>query len=110
MEKVPGISLDQAWAKMDIRDRFTVVKAIARYQKAWMSVSFLKYGSLYYAQDLDERTQQSPLFVDQHNVEVSNSRYAVGPSTGRGFVDEGKVDVDFDRGPCETGNQISMPR
>lgn len=109
MEKLPGIPLDQAWAQMDIRDRFTIVKAIARYQKAWMSVSFTKYGSLYYAEDLDEHTQQSPLFVNQHNVEVSDPKFAVGPSTGRGFVDEGRMDVDFDRGPCETDNQISMP-
>ena len=108
MEKLPGIPLDQVWAKLEIRDRFTIVKAIARYQKAWMSVSFTKYGSLYYAQDLDEHSPQSPLYIDQYNVEVTNPWFAIGPSTGRGFIDEGRVDVDFDRGPCETDHQISM--
>ncbi|KAL9121399.1 MAG: hypothetical protein Q9187_002038 [Circinaria calcarea] len=103
MEKPPGISLDEVWPKMDIRDRFTIVKAIALYQKAWMSVSFTKFGSLYYAQDLDEEhSPQSPLYIDQYNVEVTNPKYAIGPSTGREFIDAGRLDVNFDRGPWAT--------
>ena len=103
MEKVPGIPLDQVWPKMDIRDRFAIVKAISLYQKAWMSISFTKFGSLYYAQDLDEDLGvQSPLYIDLQNSEVINPKYAIGPSSGREFVDAGRVDVNFDRGPCET--------
>ena len=33
MEKVSGVQLDSVWAGMGIQDRFTVVKAIARYLK-----------------------------------------------------------------------------
>ena len=56
MEKLPGVQLDVVWAGMDIGDRLSIVKAIARHQKAWMSYSFDRFGSLYYAEDLDRNT------------------------------------------------------
>ncbi|GFN11009.1 phosphotransferase enzyme family protein [Aspergillus tubingensis] len=75
MEKVRGVQLDNVWPRMDIKQRFELVKTIARYQKAWMSKSFTKYGSLYYSKDLQ--------------------------SSGCILVNEdgSQIDVDFDRGP-----------
>jgi hypothetical protein len=52
MEEVPGVELEQVWPDMSIQDRFTVVKSIAGFQKAWTSVAFTKYGSLYFSRDL----------------------------------------------------------
>lgn len=46
MDKVSGIELEYLWPSMKIADKFTIVKAIARFQKAWTSVSFKKYGGL----------------------------------------------------------------
>lgn len=101
MEKLPGIPLDAVWGGMRIGDRLAIVKAIALYQKAWMSVSFRQFGSLYYSQDLDGLTPQEPLYVDQHGVPIMDPRFTVGPSTGREYVDDGKSVVEFDRGPCK---------
>jgi hypothetical protein len=53
MEKVPGIELERVWPSMKIGDRLTLVKAIVGFQKAWTSVSFKKFGGLYYAKDLE---------------------------------------------------------
>ncbi len=105
MEKLPGVQLDAVWAKMEIQDRFTVAKAIARYQKAWMSCSFNHYGSLYYTEDLDGHTQ-SPLYTDCNDVPITSSRFVVGPSTGRGFSDDERSRIEFDRGPCKTKGRI----
>ena len=101
MEKVPGIQLDSVWAGMGIQDRFTVAKAISRYQEAWTSCSFKQLGSLYYAKDLDGHNQ-SPLYTDCQGVAKSNPRFAIGQSTGREFSDDGRMTVEFDRGPCTT--------
>ena len=101
MEKVPGIPRDKVWAGMEIGDRLTIVKAIARYQQTWMSVSFHQFGSFYYTQDLDMLAKQSPLFVDKDGTEITDQRFAVGPSTGREFFDDGRTALEFDRGPCE---------
>jgi hypothetical protein len=53
MEEVPGIELEQVWPKMSIEDRLAVVKSIVGFQKAWTSVSFTNYGSLYFSRDLE---------------------------------------------------------
>ena len=100
MEKAQGVQLDAVWAKMGIEDRFKLVKGLARLQKAWMTCSFRGYGSLYYSEDL-ETSDPKPLYTDRNGVEVTDARFAIGPSTGRGFNDDGRSTLEFDRGPCE---------
>ncbi|KAL2063111.1 hypothetical protein VTL71DRAFT_6183 [Oculimacula yallundae] len=102
MEKVPGIELARVWPDMKIADRFAVVKAIAGFQKTWTSVSFKKFGSLYYAKDLDERPEITPLFIDESGIETNDTKFAIGPSTGRELLDNGRAAIDFDRGPWKT--------
>ncbi|KAH6716130.1 hypothetical protein BKA61DRAFT_631600 [Leptodontidium sp. MPI-SDFR-AT-0119] len=99
MEKLPGIELEHAWPSMTIGDRLAVVKAIARYQKSWCSVSFKKYGGLYYAKDLDISTGNEPLYTDANGIDVKDSKFGIGPSTEREFIDNGRATIDFDRGP-----------
>ncbi|MDI1490441.1 MAG: hypothetical protein OHK93_001644 [Ramalina farinacea] len=98
MEKIQGIQLDAVRAEMGIEDRFKIVKAIARLQKTWMTFSFREYGSLYYTEDLHEYFPR-PLYTNREGVKVMTSRFAIGPSTGRGFSDDGRSTVEFDRGP-----------
>ena len=100
MEKLPGIQLSVVWADMGIEDRLTIAKVMARYQKAWMSVSFNQFGSLYYPEDLDESTQ-SLAYTNHHDVTVTDPRFAIGPSTARAFNDDRRSNVEFDRGPCK---------
>ena len=87
---------------MEIQDRLTVVKAIARYQKSWTSCSFHNFGSLYYAGDLGmDKDTQKPLYTDCHGNAVKNSRFVIGPSTGRDFSDDDRMSIELDRGPCK---------
>jgi len=101
MEKVSGIELEQVWPSMNIKARFAVVKAIAGFQKAWTSVSFNKYGSLYYSNDLEGTSNSEPLYVDENGFAITDERFAIGPSTGRESNDNGRATIDFDRGPCK---------
>jgi hypothetical protein len=100
MEKVIGVELEGVWPGMGIRDRFAIVKAIAGFQKEWCSISFKRFGSLYYADDLNGTDVNEPLYVDADGNDVYNGRFAVGPSTGRETIDEGRANIDFDHGPC----------
>lgn len=100
MEKLPGVQLHAVWSEMGIEDRFKIVKDIARFQKAWMTCSFRGHGSLYYSEDL-ETSDPKPLYTDRNGDEVMDARFAIGPSTGRGFSDDRRSMVEFDRGPCD---------
>jgi hypothetical protein len=102
MEKVPGIELERVWPKMEMKDKFTVIKAIAGFQKSWTSVSFTKFGSLYFADDLEEMTRDEATYVNANGNEIVDKNFAVGPSTGRESVDDGRATIEFDRGPCKT--------
>ena len=78
MEKVPGIELERVWPSMNIKDRLALTKTIAGFQKAWTSVSFKKYGGLYYAKDLDESTRNEPLlYVDANGIEITDEKFAM---------------------------------
>lgn len=101
MEKLSGVPLDGVWATLGLNDRIALAKSISEYQEKWMSVAFENFGSLYYASDLDGRTQ-SPLYTKYGGVPITNPRFAVGPSVGRVFMDDGRSTVEFNRGPCKT--------
>jgi hypothetical protein len=60
----------------------------------------MKYGSLYFSKDLNNALNDQPLYVDAAGDYVKSTRYAVGPSTGRENIDNGRAIVDCDRGPC----------
>lgn len=100
MNKVHGIELEHVWSDMGIEDKFAVVRAIAGFQKAWTSISFKKFGSLYYARDLEQSVENELLYFDTHGAGIFNSRFAIGPCTGREYFDDGRGTVEFDRGPC----------
>jgi hypothetical protein len=101
MEEVPGVEPEQVWPDMSIQDRFAVVKSIAGFQKAWTSVAFTKYGSLYFSRDLEDTHSSQPLYIDANGHHITNGNFAVGPSTARETFDSGRAGIDFDRGPCK---------
>lgn len=74
------------------------MKTISEYQKAWMSISFTQYGSLYYSSDTGD-TGGCDLVKGDGSV-TKAQRSAVGPSTGRDFLDDGRMALELDRGPC----------
>lgn len=106
MEMVTGVQLGKIWPNLDIRERFEVTKSISKYQKAWMSTSFTQYGSLYYSTDLDNT--DTCVFTKEDGSKSTGHRFAVGPSTGREFLDDGRITMGFDRGPWNSVEQYKL--
>jgi len=100
MEKVEGVLLEGLWPSVDVRVKWPIVQALIKFQATWSSISFKKYGSLYYAEDLDNSQPMEPLYTDANGLEVTNPRFSVGPSTGRDWMDNGRSTINVDRGPC----------
>lgn len=106
MEKAPGIELEEVWPKMEIQDRLAIVKSLLGFQNAWTSASFNGYGGLYYTDDLDEPVKDEPLYVDANGNEIKNPKFAIGPTTGREWLDNGRATIKMDRGPCKPSVSI----
>jgi len=101
MEKVPGIELESIWSSLNVADKWAIVQTIAGYRKAWMSISFKGFGSLYFAKDLGKEATNQAVYTNVNGMDVTDSRFAIGPSTGRELFDNGRATVDLDKGPCK---------
>ena len=101
MDVVKGVPLSKVWASMEIENRWAIVNALSRYQKAWTSISFNQFGGPYYAEDLNDNTQCLS-YVNSDGLRVNDTKFCVGPSTVRDSVDYGRMSIEFDRGPRKT--------
>ncbi|KAK5937241.1 hypothetical protein PMZ80_010541 [Knufia obscura] len=99
MEKAPGTELERVWRDMGVEDRWALIQSLARFEETWTSVSFTKFGSLYYTEDLDTGVGSDLSYRDANEDEITDRRFAIGPSVGRDFVGNGRVTIAFDRGP-----------
>ncbi|KAJ5975461.1 hypothetical protein N7481_009168 [Penicillium waksmanii] len=103
MEMAPGVQLSTVWGEMGLEARFKIIKTIGGIQNEWASTSFPQYGSLYYASDLDH--PRPCILTKRDGSQVEEPRFAVGPSMGREQFDDGRIAVQFDRGPWDTVEQ-----
>lgn len=104
MEKVAGVQLEDLWVTLDMTQRLVIIKALAGYQKSWMSASFQHFGALYYADDLHGCRSLDCTYTNNDGEQVNDDHYAVGPCTGRDFFDDGRGRISFDRGPCKVNS------
>jgi hypothetical protein len=98
MENARGVSLSKIWDDLDVELQFKVLKKIAMYQRAWSDVSFSKYGSLYYSQDMSQ-PESGLRYTNKGGKVITDERFALGPSVSRQNVDCGRAELDFDRVP-----------
>ncbi|KAK2762140.1 hypothetical protein FQN54_001147 [Arachnomyces sp. PD_36] len=96
MEKAGGVPLSSVWGTMKLPQKLQVLLAVTRLQKQWLTVSFSHYGSLYYAEDV--QSSSGDHYIKDGKV-VKDSGFALGPATGRDWVDAGRSALDIDRGP-----------
>jgi hypothetical protein len=101
MEKAPGVELEQMWPNMQIKDRFAAVKALAACQKAWISISFKKFGSVYYAKDLDAQFHGEPPCDHTDGIDISKDEFATRPTVAREWIEDRRASMDICRGPCK---------
>ncbi|PGH13835.1 hypothetical protein AJ79_03403 [Helicocarpus griseus UAMH5409] len=99
MEKLTGIPLAQVWQSLDVRDRVNIAQKVLNYQKRWTTVKISRFGSLYYSNDVSCSFPSSePLYIEE-GQNIKNDKFAIGPSIGREWIDEGKSALSCERGP-----------
>lgn len=110
MEKMPGVQLSQVWDNMKLVDKMNLRLDVARYQSTWLSVTFSRFGGLYYAKDLENAQREKYLYRDNKGDKIWDERFAIGPTTGRDWYDCGRSLLSCDRGPweltCRLGEEL----
>ncbi|PYH76651.1 hypothetical protein BO82DRAFT_295793, partial [Aspergillus uvarum CBS 121591] len=100
MENVPGVPLSKLWDQLEVGAKFRIVQSIATYQEMWLNISFSHYGSLYYKHDIGS-TSPSLEYTVKSGENIADDRFTIGPSVSRQNSDDGRLMMDFNRGPCK---------
>lgn len=102
MEKLDGIPLERVWrTESSFREALIMVKMI-EYQEKLSSVSFSRFGSLYYADDIESPDVDDYLFTDDRGQKISLPNFTIGPSVDLAWVGDGRETVHVDKGPCKS--------
>ncbi|KAF4200036.1 hypothetical protein CNMCM8927_004135 [Aspergillus lentulus] len=92
MERVRGRQLSGVWEAMSEAQRFGLVESVVEIERKLMSARFTSHGSLYYKDAYPYGKELTGKFV-------------IGPTTERSFWENGKHDLDMDRGPWDSAQE-----
>ncbi|GAB1743234.1 hypothetical protein NU219Hw_g9086t1 [Hortaea werneckii] len=84
MEEVKGKPLETVWSGMELDEKFKIVEEVVAVQKKLQSVTFSRYGSLYYKPD---------------NKTYAEDRFIIGPLAEKSFWEPGQSDFAIEHGP-----------
>lgn len=91
MEKAKGVLLSSKWPAMQAGDKHKLIDNIIDLERAFVAHPFAQIGSLYYHDSLPPTTRSWP---------TPYSGFVVGPTTDRRFFEDGRKDINADKGPC----------
>ncbi|RDW61118.1 aminoglycoside phosphotransferase family protein [Aspergillus mulundensis] len=103
MEEAPGTKLDDVWEGLSLEEKAAVMKDLVVLQKKMASVSFNRYGNLYYADDGVEKAVPVEISGDLP-IEVKRSvthRFVIGPVAERAYWHKERSAMNVDRGPWQ---------
>ncbi|KAF1916462.1 phosphotransferase enzyme family protein [Ampelomyces quisqualis] len=103
MEKSKGVPLSQVWGTMKLTQKLQLLVDLTSLQKQWLSVKFSHYGSLYYTGDV--QPPEGNFYVKDGKV-VKDSKFSIGPATGRDWTDAERSILDTERGPWASLTQF----
>lgn len=106
MKKMQGRQLSDVRPGMSEVQRFGLVKNVVQIEAKLSSVKFSGYGSVYFREGFPDRLSILDPAVAHGDANSKIDRYAIGPTTQRGFWVDGKGGLDIDRGPCKHSSSI----
>ncbi|RMZ82324.1 hypothetical protein DV738_g1742, partial [Chaetothyriales sp. CBS 135597] len=104
MEEAPGTPLHEVWGGLELHDKLKIVDDIVGIEKKLLSISFTRYGNLYYATDAFPGCEKAEIVssASQSQREESEKRFVIGPVVDTHFWDQGRAAMDIDRGPWKS--------
>ncbi|KAL2067763.1 hypothetical protein VTL71DRAFT_15859 [Oculimacula yallundae] len=106
MEEACGTSLGDVWEDMGILSKDKIVKDIVSIEQKMLSVSFSRYGNIYFAKDSFpgcEKAEVSGDISEELKKEVEE-RFTIGPVVEHVFWRRDQTSMPMDRGPWKTAD------
>ncbi|KAI9663120.1 MAG: Phosphotransferase enzyme [Bathelium mastoideum] len=103
MEEATGNQLGEVWDELELHTKLKIVDDIVAIEKKFLSLSFTRYGNLYFATDAFPGCEKAGIAGDYPQSlkkEVEN-RFVIGPVVDRDFWHRERASMDIDRGPWE---------
>lgn len=86
MEKQAGVVLTDLWESLKGKQKAHILDQVIEIERRLAATKFSKFGSLYYKDDLHDRSDStSPLYLDSTGNEVWSKTFAIGPTNNRSF-------------------------
>lgn len=100
MEKASGLELSRVWPELRGDGRGKILKQVIQFHKRFTASPFPGLGSLYYADSLEKSLKTIPVKGGPLTTVPHPKDFVVGPINDERFFEEGRGDVECDRGPC----------
>lgn len=100
MEKVEGRQLSEVWDTMSEAQRFGLVKGLVAIEKKLTGTKLGHHGSLYYKHTCADGRSVIDLTKTFRPGQETLSEFVIGPTAERFFWEDGKGELDINRGPC----------
>ncbi|PGH17348.1 hypothetical protein AJ79_01232 [Helicocarpus griseus UAMH5409] len=99
-EEARGTQLIDAWPNMGRRDQVAVIQDLVSIHRKLLSVTFNRYGSLYFS---DSKVKGTPAeirgFATPAVQQDVMDKFVIGPTTESGFWFKERAKMNIDRGP-----------
>jgi len=105
MEEAKGRPLGTIWPGMELDEKFKIVEGIVAVQKKLQSVTFSRYGSLYYKPDYKSNAARCSSSIHMHGslspsaTTYAEDRFVIGPLAEKTFWEPGHAVQAIDHGP-----------
>lgn len=101
MEEAVGTQLGELWRNMELTSKVQIVNEVIAVEKKLLSLSFTRYGNIYFAQNAFAGCEKAELAgtVSRSQREEVGARFVVGPVVDRDFWNKERATMNIDRGP-----------
>ncbi|PKY00206.1 hypothetical protein P168DRAFT_313430 [Aspergillus campestris IBT 28561] len=107
MEKQAGMILTDVWDSIKGKQKVRILDQVVDTERRLAATNFSTFGSLYYKDDLPEKSDStSLLYIDAVGNEVQSEVFRIGPTNHRSFFDFGRGELDIDHGPWSTITEL----
>ncbi|KAG4434115.1 hypothetical protein IFR05_010395 [Cadophora sp. M221] len=104
MEEATGNQLGEVWDEMELHDKFKIVDDIVAIERKFLSLSFTRYGNLYFADDAFPGCEKAEIIgeaPESLTKDVEN-RFVIGLAVDHDFWHRERASMGIDRGPWKS--------